>query len=266
MNHDPLTLEHIEALLADRALQGADAAEDAGLRCLLQNYPELDAESLERTAAALDLGITGAQQESLPAELANRLLVQAASMSFAPKTNQAVIELAPTPVIDNANVTAGRTQPWNWAGWLVAAVLFLVALSPTSPKLYSPQQLVQRGAMVVAGQPTPAGKPDLKGEFIWDSVSQQGYMKLSGFDVNDPDINQLQLWIFDEKGFTKDNPIDGGVFDINSRNEVLIPIKPNIKVGKPQLFAITVERPGGVMVSDRKKLIFLGQVPVNPKS
>lgn len=265
MNRESFPIEHVHALLADRALQGADAAEEAGLNCLLQHYPELDAESFDRAAAALDLALAHGEEEPLPSGLMNRLQVQAASLNLEPKKSSsavaAVIVPLPTPV---ASVRGGAPSPLIWAGWMVAAVVLFFAVAPQQPPKLSYSQLKERGALVVEGKKTDIVKNDIQGEFIWDSNTQQGYMKLTGFDVNDPKISQYQLWIFDDKDFTKKTPIDGGVFNVTNKNAVLIPIKPNIKVGKPALFAITVEPPGGVMVSKRDPLIFIG--PVNPKS
>ncbi len=264
MKSDAFPIEHLHALLADRALQGADAAEEAGINCLLQHYPELDAESFDRAAAALDLALSGTSDEPIPAALMNRLEEQAAAFGIAPLSPdpERIVEPVPSPTATpKASASAGILA---WTGWLVAAVVLLFAVLPSSSSKLTVNQLRERGALVTQGKPTKAGKPEMAGEFIFDKATQQGYMKLTGFDVNDPKKNQYQLWIFDEKKFTKDTPIDGGVFDINKNGEALIPIKPNIKVGDPTLFAITVEEPGGVMQSKREKLIFAGQVDVNP--
>ncbi|HRH44728.1 MAG TPA: hypothetical protein PKY82_24030, partial [Pyrinomonadaceae bacterium] len=67
------------------------------------------------------------------------------------------------------------------------------------------------------------------------------------------------LWIFDETQSEK-TPIDGGVFDIKENGEVLIPIKANLKFKNPKLFAITREKPGGVMVSDRQRIAAIAKV------
>lgn len=266
MNRESFPIEHVHALLVDRALQGADAAEEAGLNCLLQHYPELDAESFDRAVAALDLALAHGEEEPLPAGLMNRLQVQGASINLEPKktSNTVAPVIVPLPSPAPIRRGAGTPSPLIWAGWLVAAVVLFFALVPQQPPKLSYSQLKERGAKVVAGSKGPHAQTPLQGEFVWDSNSQQGYMKLSGFAVNDPKVSQYQLWIFDDKDFTKETPIDGGVFDVKDNKEVLIPIRPNIKVGKPALFAITVEPPGGVMKSKRDPLIFLGAV--NPKS
>lgn len=264
MNKDLFPIEHVHSLLADRAVQGMDAAEEAGLRCLLSQYPELDAESFDRAAAALDLALSDGQEEAMPAGLMNRLQAEASTFNAAPKAKPRLEPVAaPIPF---RRPGASRNPALTWVGWLVAAVFLLVALLPSRQPGLSYSQLKQRGALVVAASKGKDGTNAMKGEFVWDSNTQQGFMKLAGLPVNDPKVSQYQLWIFDKtKPFTREMPIDGGVFDVKSNNEVLIPIKANLKVDQPFLFAVTVEPPGGVMQSKRDPLILVAPVPeANP--
>ena len=46
--------------------------------------------------------------------------------------------------------------------------------------------------------------------------------------------------------------VDGGVFDVPACGSVVLPIKAKLEVKQPTLFAVTVEKPGGVVVSDRR--------------
>jgi len=66
------------------------------------------------------------------------------------------------------------------------------------------------------------------------------------------------LWIIDPSRDEK--PIDGGVFDITSDIESIVPINAKLAVGQPTVFAITVEKPGGVVVSDQKRLPLIAKV------
>jgi len=77
--------------------------------------------------------------------------------------------------------------------------------------------------------------------------------------VNDTTKETYQLWIFDK---TQDpaTPIDGGTFDIKSGGEVVIPVNAKLKAKGPQMFAITIEKPGGVVVSKRGKIAALAKV------
>ncbi len=56
-------------------------------------------------------------------------------------------------------------------------------------------------------------------------------------------------------------PIDGGVFDIPAgATEVVIPINARLAVNDPAMFAVTIERPGGVVVSAREHIVALAKV------
>jgi len=93
------------------------------------------------------------------------------------------------------------------------------------------------------------------GDVVWDPRRQQGYLRLRGFVANDPSRSRYQLWIFDA---ARDDryPVDGGVFDVPAgRDEVVIPMHPALPVSRAVAFAITVERPGGAVVSAREKLV-----------
>jgi anti-sigma-K factor RskA len=94
---------------------------------------------------------------------------------------------------------------------------------------------------------------------VWSDEKQAGYMRFRGLPANDPTKQTYQLWIFDETQDPK-TPIDGGTFDVNADGEVIIPINAKLKARKPAMFAVTVEKPGGVVVSDRKNIVALAKV------
>lgn len=83
-------------------------------------------------------------------------------------------------------------------------------------------------------------------------------MTFRGLAANDKAKEQYQLWIFDGERDEK-FPVDGGVFDVGAaqagpNGEVIVPIIAKVAVGKPTLFAVTVEKPGGVVVSKRERI------------
>ena len=88
------------------------------------------------------------------------------------------------------------------------------------------------------------------GQIVFDPETQTGYMKLTGMPVNEPDMEQYQLWIVDaaRPDETTDR-IDGGVFNVDSSGEVIIPVTAKIVANEPVVFALTLEKPGGVVVS-----------------
>jgi len=103
----------------------------------------------------------------------------------------------------------------------------------------------------------PGGDPaglQVSGDVVWDPASQTGYMRFVGLRRNEPNAEQYQLWIFDA---TRDEryPVDGGVFDVTgARAGDVIPIKAKLPIGVPLIFAVTIERRGGVVVSDRERV------------
>ena len=100
---------------------------------------------------------------------------------------------------------------------------------------------------------------DISGDVVWSDSKQQGYMRFKGLPVNDKSKETYQLWIFD-KTQDKATPIDGGTFDVAANGEVVIPIDAKLKALEPGMFAITVEKPGGVVVSKREKIAALATV------
>ena len=99
------------------------------------------------------------------------------------------------------------------------------------------------------------GDGEAKLRFIHASPgTQKGFMRFVGLAVNDPKQLQYQLWIFD-KHRDQAFPVDGGVFDITPSGEVIVPISAKLPVGEPTLFAVTVEKPGGVVVSKRERIV-----------
>jgi hypothetical protein len=98
------------------------------------------------------------------------------------------------------------------------------------------------------------------GDVVWSTADQAGVMRFAGLEPNDPSVFQYQLWIFDA---TRDErfPVDGGVFDVPAGGgDVLVPIRAKIDVREPTLFAITVEPPGGVVVSERERIVLVASL------
>jgi len=98
----------------------------------------------------------------------------------------------------------------------------------------------------------------LSGEVIWNDEKQEGYMSLENLAVNDPTINQYQLWIVDPE--RDELPVDGGVFDITQKDGTqIIPIRNALVINKPVAFVITLEQPGGVVKSKQEIVVALAK-------
>jgi len=95
------------------------------------------------------------------------------------------------------------------------------------------------------------------GDVVWDPRTQTGFMRFVGLRRNEPNAEQYQLWIFDARRDER-YPVDGGVFNISGAKQGdVIPIKAALRVGVPLTFAVTIEKPGGVVVSDRSRIAAL---------
>ncbi len=250
--------DRLVELLIQQATSGLSADETAELESLLAGYPGADREDIERTIAALTLA--GRHDgEPLPAALRARLIATEESMRGASAT-LAFAPRARRPVVGAA------------AGWWAAAAAIVVAIAGWYPRLNAPHPAQDPGelrASLIAGTPNlvrwdfaatqdPSAR-GASGDVVWDPVSQRGYLRLKGLDPNDAKRSQYQLWIFDAERDDR-YPVDGGVFDIpKGRAEVVIPIVARLRVAKPALFAVTVERPGGVVVSGRERIAVLAK-------
>ena len=95
---------------------------------------------------------------------------------------------------------------------------------------------------------------DCSGDVIWSDDGQRGFITLAGLPMNDPTQNQYQIWIVDPNMHA--NPVDGGVFDIvTADSPTIIPINPKLPIGKAKGFAITLEQPGGVVISEQSLIL-----------
>jgi anti-sigma-K factor RskA len=97
------------------------------------------------------------------------------------------------------------------------------------------------------------------GEVVWSDEKQAGFIRIRGLAVKGAPDYCYQLWIFDRMQ-DKATPIDGGIFDVNSDGEMIVPITAKIKPEGPTMFALTLERHGGVVVSKRDKIAAIAKV------
>lgn len=99
----------------------------------------------------------------------------------------------------------------------------------------------------------PAVQQGVTGDVVWNDELEQGYLRFVGLKVNDPDVEQYQVWVIDERGM--EQKVSGGVFNATADGEVIVPIDPALDLGRVTLFAITVEDPGGIMVPDLRRRV-----------
>jgi Anti-sigma-K factor rskA len=281
MNNDEKEL--MLDLLCKQATYGLDEQETNVLEGM--EYRAADADSIELTVAALGM-IDLDTKEEMPAHLHSKILAGAGNF-FAAQQNAVpdTADVIAPPVREIVLNETPTARPWfAWLGWAAAAAacvalavnIFLpktgsnVAVSPqistpTPERKLGPaeqrQQLVNSPGQVLTvqlGKGTVKEIADVSGDIVWSDEKQAGYIRVKGLPKNDISKETYQLWIFDETQDPK-TPIDGGTFDISSDGEVIIPIDARLKAKNPSLFAVTIEKPGGVVVSDRGRIAALAK-------
>jgi hypothetical protein len=245
-----------------------------------------DLQELEQAAAALQLALADASKPVMPDILRQRIAEASASLVVAdltqskhPVSDALRIETAATrnSASIDSNFAQSRRSRLSWregiawmavaASLFVAAQLWLARNPQEQQTSQGPTAAESRLALLNDSQnlirvdwsngKTPFDN-SVTGDVVWSNASQQGYMRFVGMPANDPSKEQYQLWIIDPQRDAE--PIDGGVFDIASSGEVVVPIDAKLKVLEPAAFAITIEQPGGVVVSTQERLPLLAQV------
>lgn len=258
--------ERAEELLVERAVRPLDEAELAELAQL----GVADDGSLDVAAAAVVMATTPI--EPMPPHVMERVLAAAPKPDFT-RTLAGVggyVQHAPPPPAPIDELAARRAAPRKRVvlPWLMAAACLVVACGAlwlvwrkdrggaAAPSEARADMLASAaGVSKLAWTATP--DPNAKGasgDVVWSTTEQRGYMRFVGLTPNDPTQYQYQLWIFDKDRDDK-FPVDGGVFDVSSTGEVIVPISAKLRVNEATLFAVTIEKPGGVVVSKRERIV-----------
>lgn len=285
-------------LLVQRTIDGTlNASERMELKQLLGQQPYRDSEQFERTAAALMIA-GAAEEEPLPRSLRNRLMQQADAFSAhvaQPKVTNIVAVSRPQrrrPAPQSAYVppyaqeeeipSSNSSSSGGRMAWFAVAASVLLAVAGWWPRLAGMVGVSGQGDQVAQAPSleqqraqlasrdtaierpwTATSEPEAKGaqgDVVWDPQTQQGYVRFRGLAANNPTKQQYQLWIFDAARGDK-YPVDGGVFDIPAGDgEVVVPIQARLPVSDPAMFAVTLERAGGVVVSEREHIVVLARV------
>jgi Anti-sigma-K factor rskA len=285
-------------LLIKQVTEGLSPAEQRALDVLDGEVASAYARDLERAAAAVTLAGTNerplpaALAEALARQAAEHF-ASAGHVANLAAARTAAQTAAQAAAAENARAPARavpRAPRYGAYGWLAAAACLVLAIfgwqrSPSPPvapvvQVTTPPPAISAPAAEPV-PPTPAeeraallAKSDslkislgatkdpaaagMTGDVVWDPVTQRGFLHFAGLAANDPAVHQYQIWIFDA-GRDKRYPVDGGVFDVPANAaDVVIPIRAALMVRKPAAFAVTVEKPGGVVVSGREHVIALG--------
>lgn len=247
---------------ADRAIFG-DAFSAGERRHARELGLDLDAEteSLELAAAMVALAAPPAARADIPVEMPAHLRARLHALA-----REAADPPKPIPI------DRGRSGALALA-WTVAAASIAVAVASNwsllaeavAPRASDEGGLGTAGvapdrflaahpralrAAFVAGDDGHARR-DARGEACFDPETGEGVLVIEGLVPNDPKVEQYQLWIFDARRDER-YPVDGGVFDMGPSGRAVIPVRAKLGVTEPTLFAVTVEPPGGSVVSERR--------------
>jgi anti-sigma-K factor RskA len=266
--------ERLFDLLTKQATEGVTSTEKSELNRLLAQYPDADSQLIDRIVASVMLA-GDLTDEPLPTSLRARIESQAARELPSAPTNV-------TPL--HSRTVARHAAATSRFAWFAAAACLVLALIGWWPRLHETGEstavvkqmpprpltpaeqrlaLLQEGAAITQSEWTNTADPasqGVRGDVVWDNSKQRGFLRFTGLAANDPRQSQYQLWIFDAKRDDR-YPIDGGVFDIPAgATEVVIPINARLAVNDAAAFAVTIEQPGGVVVSAREHVVALAKV------
>lgn len=260
MTHDPIEPDaRREELFIAGLLFGLTPDEQAEFDAQGAETPDEGLQSLADVIGRLDQARAVSQNIRLPAQLRERIRAEAIGV------------LRPTdsgPARESRALRVLALMPWGLAAaCLLIAIATLMFYGPFRPFSDSEDPVRMRNRLLATAPDLiqadwSAGSTPIVGavgDVAWSTSRQRGFMRFRGMRANDPRAEQYQLWIFDRNQDEK-TPVDGGVFNINSSGEVVVPIRPALQVREPYLFAVTIEKPGGVVVSDRRRLPLLANV------
>lgn len=173
----------------------------------------------------------------------------------------------PAPRTEPTPETRGLRAAPSLLGWVAAAAL-LIATVVAYGRVASLEQRLGEGPAELRLQELVATTPDVEvlpwatdgisGDVTWSDTKNAGFLRIEGLAVNDPEVTQYQLWIF--RGLdpsAEAHPVSGGVFDVDQEGQVIVPIDAQLELGRAGMFVVTVERPGGVMVSEREEIVLV---------
>jgi hypothetical protein len=278
-------------LLVKQVTDGLSPAEQRALDVLDSAVVSAQRRDFERAAASIALA-GSSNAPPLPPELAARVAHQAeqhfgtAAVGAAKLGDLAAARAgAARAGAARAPAAASRSGAYGWLAAAACLVLAVIAWNRAPPPAPPPAAQVNVPAVTppVALPPMPSAAEQravllakaeslkinfgatkdpaaagVSGDVVWDPATQRGFLRLVGLAANDPAVHQYQLWIFDARRDQR-YPVDGGVFDIPvNATEVLVPIRAALPVLSAKAFAVTVEKPGGVVVSGRQHVVVLG--------
>ncbi len=215
--------------------------------------------------AAVFIGISANQQAQLRGRdlAASREATRQAEARLAAAESSAREALAAVQTEADSRLAQATQREQQLSQELEAAKLTIARYQePVDPAVLQGDRrklLSAPGTIRVAWAPfevpnaAPAEQAGVQGDVVWNDTIKSGYLRFVGLKVNDPKVEQYQVWVIDERGM--EQKVSGGVFNATAEGEVIVPIHPGIEVGRVALFAITIEKPGGTWVPDLKRRV-----------
>jgi anti-sigma-K factor RskA len=250
-------LDRLAELSIAQALGDLSDEEQREYAELRMRHPDFD-DALSERAAAAALSAAVPDGEPIPDSVA-ATIVDEGERYLAERPRSTANAQAPR---------ASRAAGWGWlavaASILVVGVGLWLGRGVQAPRSPSEQRaaLLASGHALVRSSWSAGGDAmgvGIQGDVVWDPQTQTGFMRFVGLRANAPSREQYQLWIFDAERDER-YPVDGGVFDVSSDGEVIVPINARLRVSRATLFAVTVEKPGGVVVSSRERIAALAKI------
>jgi hypothetical protein len=274
--------QQILELLAGQVLGDLSPTEQAELAAIDTSAYASALEDLEKTAAAAHLAFvdqTGIEEMPSSIRLIVRSGAEKVMQAGKSHTQPSAGSIGPSPTVQSSAEEVPSVQRKGtpislreclaWAACAASMLLAFGIWQSSQPETVQTLSLAAARDQLVEQAPdlmqigwTPGSTPfdnPVAGDVVWSNARQEGFMRFEAMPANDPTVEQYQLWIIDPE--RDDEPIDGGVFNIPESGEVIVPIQAKLRVVKPAAFAVTIEKPGGVVVSDQSRLPLLAAVP-----
>ncbi|MCS6874689.1 MAG: anti-sigma factor [Acidobacteriota bacterium] len=244
--------EKIKELISGKVLGSLEEEELKELEEITKNLPELaeEIESFELAAAAINLTSLN-ELEPLPVHLKEKII------------EEAEVHFEKSPKALN---TEKKIPIFAWLGWVFAGlaiiglavnIYFTHFLKQESNNLLEREKILSMPDTIKLQWKDPKNPDQIIGDLAWNNAEQKGFVRFFSLPTNDPNKETYQLWIVDEG---QKYPIDAGLFNVNTQGEIILPIDVRLKVEKPKMFVVTAEKPGGVVVSELKKVVAIAKI------
>lgn len=223
-------------------------------------------ESYELAAAAVNLAMLPAV-EPMPGLLRNRVLAslhrEMAAAADSLRSTNASLTLPPPSRRPIARFWSSPVLGWSAAAAAIVVAAFAWRGSPATPQGFATQRQQFVSATRDVGvwnwvdfaHPVTQEAPEIsgvKGDVVWSSAKQEGFLRLTGLPQNARQVERYQLWIIDKRGL--EQRVNAGLFD-STGDETIVHFKPELNVDGPVIFAVTIEPPEGVVVSSLKRRV-----------